>query len=111
MSRYIFHATHSSKMPPAKTSPTMPSSHVTISAKITRSTSAAITPIRITFLRWSAGRPAASAPTTIALSPASTMSIINATEKAAKAEGEPRLEKSLTIAAQISQVRPAEGRC
>src|SRR3546814_622136 len=42
-----------------------------------RSTSAARTPIRITFLRCAAGRPAASAPTTMALSPASTMSIIS----------------------------------
>src|SRR6478672_11342019 len=74
-SRYIFHATQSRRIPPASMSPTIWSSWDTIRAKAMRSTSAAATPIMITFLRCSAGRPAASAPTTIALSPARTMSI------------------------------------
>ena len=81
-------------------------SWVTISANRMRSTSAAITPMTMTFLRWSAGRPAASAPTTIALSPASTRSIISTWKKAAKAAGSVMLEKSLTIDAQISAGPP-----
>src|SRR4051812_30941242 len=52
-----------------------------------RSTSAASTPTMITLRRCSAGNPAASAPTTIALSPASTMSIASISKKAAIAEG------------------------
>src|SRR6185295_3692492 len=52
-----------------------------------RSTSAASTPIMMTLRRCSAGNPAASAPTTIALSPASTISIARISKKAAIAEG------------------------
>src|SRR3954452_1681546 len=75
ISRYIFQATHSSRIPPARTSPTIWSNWETTRAKAMRSTSAAATPMTITFRRCSAGRPAASAPTTIALSPARTISI------------------------------------
>ena len=85
-------------------------SWVTISANRMRSTSAAITPMTMTFLRCSAGRPAASAPTTIALSPASTRSIISTWKKAANAAGSVMLEKSLTIDAQMS-AGPAESSC
>src|SRR6476469_5026764 len=55
------------------------------SAKMIRSTSAAMTPIRMTFLRFSAGNPAASAPTTIALSPARTISMNRISKNAAMA--------------------------
>jgi hypothetical protein len=56
------------------------------------------------------GSPAASAPTTIALSPASTRSIISTWKKAANAAGSVMLEKSLTIDAQMSAgpPKPAE---
>src|SRR5687768_4749104 len=95
------HATHSSNSPPARISPTTWSNWVTIKAKPMRNTSAAMTPIRMTLRRWSGGSPAARAPTTIALSPASTRSIISTWRKAVRAAGSPMLEKSVTIASQI----------
>ena len=57
------------------------------SAKMMRNTNAAMMPIMMTLRRWSAGRPAANAPTTIALSPARTMSIIKICKIAAIAAG------------------------
>ena len=87
-------------MPPARIRPTICISWVTSSAKMMRSTRAAMMPIRMTFLRCSAGRPAASAPTTIALSPASMMSIISTWPKAVSAAGLAELLKSWTIACQ-----------
>ena len=97
-SRHIRHATHSSSRPPASTSPTICSNWVTMSAKAIRSTRAASTPIMMTRLRCSAGRPAARAPTTIALSPARTMSIMMISKKAVIASGVRRLAKSMPSA-------------
>jgi hypothetical protein len=56
-----------------------------------------------------ADSPAASAPTTIALSPASTRSISRTWMKAEKAAGSVMLEKSLTIAFHISPSDPPNG--
>src|SRR5690242_333893 len=85
ISRYIRHATHSRRIPPASTRPTICSSWVTSKAKAMRSTSAASTPIMMTLRRCAAGSPAASAPTTIALSPARTMSMNRISRNAANA--------------------------
>src|SRR5690348_7677919 len=91
ISRNIFHATHSSRIPPARTRPTTWSSSLTRRAKAIRNTKAASTPMKMTFLRCSAGSPAASAPTTIALSPARTMSMNRIWKNAAIAEALIRL--------------------
>ncbi len=53
----------------------MESNHCVISAKMMRSTVAAPMPTRIALRRWSAGKPAAAMPMTMALSPARTRSI------------------------------------
>ena len=55
--------------------PTIDSSCTVIDAKAMRMTVAAMMPQKIAFVRWSAGRPAAAMPTTMALSPARTMSM------------------------------------
>ena len=74
-SRHIFQATQTSSNPPAKTRPTNCINWVTSSAKAMRNISAATTPMMITLRRDAGGKPAASAPTTMALSAASMMSI------------------------------------
>src|SRR5687768_16422878 len=79
---------------------------VTRSAKMMRRTRAAMTPRMMTLRRCSAGSPAASAPTTMALSPASTRSIISTCRNAEKAAGSVMLEKSRTIEAHISAGPP-----
>src|SRR6185369_14653950 len=97
-SRHIFQATHNRRKPPARMRPTICRSCVTTSANAIRSTSAAATPITITLRRWSAGNPAASAPTTIALSPARTMSMRRISTSAASDAASIRLETSMRAA-------------
>src|SRR5215831_3333943 len=75
-SRHIFQQTHSSRMPPARSRPTISSSSTAMLAKAIRNTVAATMPTKIARERCSAGRPAAARPITIALSPASTKSIM-----------------------------------
>ena len=76
ISRYIFHDTHSSRMPPASVRPMISSRCIVTPANRMRSTVAAAMPARMTRWRCRAGSPAAAIPTTIALSPASTISIM-----------------------------------
>ena len=82
-SRHIFQQTHSSRMPPASSRPTIASSSTAISANTMRSTVAATMPTRIARARCSGGKPAAASPMTTALSPASTRSIMMTWSKAA----------------------------
>ena len=77
MSRQKRQHTHNSRMPPARVRPMTCISDTAITARPTRSTTAATRPHRITFLRNAAGTRAAARPITTALSPASTMSIIS----------------------------------
>src|SRR6185369_1924399 len=97
-SRHIFQATHSKRKPPARMRPTTCRSWVTMSANAIRSTSAAATPSMITLRRCSAGNPAARAPTTIALSPARTMSMRRISTSAASEAASIRLEISMRAA-------------
>ena len=55
--------------------PTIASSWAVTAAKPMRMTVAAMMPQKIALRRWSAGSPAAAMPTTMALSPARTMSM------------------------------------
>ena len=108
-SRYIFHATQIKSSPPTNIRPMTPINMLTINANTTRKTSAAITPMKITFLRCSGGNPAANAPTTMALSPANTKSSKMTEAKAVQALLLFKLEKSLTICPQISAGPPKDG--
>ena len=74
-SRNIFQQTHSSRTPPARVMPTIASSCAVMAAKPIRMMVAAMMPQKIALRRWSGGRPAAAMPTTMALSPARTMSM------------------------------------
>ena len=74
ISRHSFHATHSSTRPPASSSPTIWRSCTVTAANPTRIRVAATMPSAMTRARSFAGSPAATMPTTIALSPASTRS-------------------------------------
>ena len=79
--RYIFQHTQSSRMPPASVSPMMASSCTVIAAKKMRSTTAAAMPQKITLVRISGATRDAARPTMMALSPASTRSIIDDVQK------------------------------
>src|SRR6185437_11927698 len=71
-------------MPPASLSPITSRSRIARNAKPIRSTVATATPPAIARLRRSAGSPAAAMPITIALSPASTMSMMTTDASALK---------------------------
>ena len=88
-SRHIFQQTQSSSSPPPTRRPgPRRRSCVVVSAKTMRSAVAAAMPIRIALLRCSLGSPDAASPMTMALSPASTRSIMMTCKKAEKACGE-----------------------
>ena len=87
-SRHIFQHTQRSRMPPARSRPTMARSQVVMPAKRMRSTVAATMPTRIALFRCSRGSPAAARPMTMALSPASTRSIMMTWRRAVKASAE-----------------------
>src|SRR5215213_5991099 len=75
-SRYIFQHTHKSRMPPASIRPTIASSCIAMAAKTTRSATAPATPQKMTLVRISGATREAAMPTTMALSPATTRSIM-----------------------------------
>src|SRR5580658_9120452 len=82
ISRSIFHATQSSRRPPARVSPMMARNFDAMTAKTMRSRVAMTIPIRIARRRSSGANPAAAMPTTMALSPARVMSMTTTWMKA-----------------------------